>query len=139
MRSPTVGVVLTSARAIAAACLCAMLAACGPSSGSAARGEWREPDDAAEDSAADALAPGAGVVAERHGWVDLNGADCRPIGDSSFISQLCFIRPTAQVVATLRGKHYLLCNMSQGQFFDWLAAPSKGSYFNEEVKGRHDC
>lgn len=27
----------------------------------------------------------------------------------------------------------------QGQFFDWLAASSKGQYFNEEVKGRHDC
>jgi hypothetical protein len=79
------------------------------------------------------------VKVEHVGIIDISGADCRRVTDSSFITRLCFFRSRGEVLATLNGKNYLYCMVSQAQFREWVSATSKGAYFNQEIKGRHDC
>ena len=58
---------------------------------------------------------------------------------SSFVHRICYDDAAAQVVVRLNGTYYAYCRMDEGTVAAWLAAESKGRFYNQFVKGRFSC
>lgn len=63
-------------------------------------------------------------------------AECKT-PHSSWITQLCYNSGT--VTATMSGREYTFCGMSQSVFDSWVRASSAGTYYNTNIKGRYQC
>jgi hypothetical protein len=77
------------------------------------------------------------------GLVDLNTYVCTDT-ISSFVNRICFDEAKARVVVLLRDTYYAYCDVDPGTVAGWIAAESKGRFYNQNVKsdavdGRFAC
>lgn len=75
--------------------------------------------------------------------VDLENYECVETV-SSFVHRICFDEATARVVVRLRNTYYAYCRLDAEMVAEWLAAESKGRFYNQTIKsnaanGRFDC
>jgi KTSC domain len=78
------------------------------------------------------------VDVKYRGTVDLKTSECRATPRSSLIQRVCYDRPRRCMVINLTGTHYHYCELPLATFEAFMAAPSMGRYFNQNVKG-YDC
>lgn len=64
--------------------------------------------------------------------------DCFPV-NSSFIEKACYSSETQRLELILNGRSYNYCGVSKATFDSFLSASSKGSYYNQYIKGRFRC
>lgn len=64
-----------------------------------------------------------------------------PFVTSTAISQIEYDPSSQQMFVTFRdsGRTYTFCRVPQHVYESFLAAPSKGEFFNDHVKDRYDC
>lgn len=77
------------------------------------------------------------------GSVDLADYECAETV-SSFVHRICFDEENAHVVVRLRDTYYEYCRLDAETVAEWLAADSKGRYYNQNIRsdatsGRFDC
>jgi hypothetical protein len=58
---------------------------------------------------------------------------------SSFVHRICYDARSERVLARLNAKDYPYCGVPSSVVKAWLAASSKGAFFNDYVKGRYPC
>jgi hypothetical protein len=78
------------------------------------------------------------------GPLDLKTFDCRDISRSSFIQRVCYDRAQSFMAISLRGVYYPYCELPQAAFDHFMAAPSMGQFYNQNIKGSgldgpYDC
>ena len=76
------------------------------------------------------------VPVKHRGDRSLSSYQCYSI-QSSFIRQLCYRDDS--VLASLSSTWYEYCGMSSRTFQEWLSAPSKGRYYNTNIKYQYSC
>ncbi len=77
------------------------------------------------------------------GDVDLASYECTDTV-SSFVNRVCYDQASSHVVVLLKATYYAYCNVDPGTVEQWLAADSKGRFYNQEIKdnatgGRFSC
>lgn len=78
------------------------------------------------------------VSVKYRGSVELAKFSCRGT-DSSLVHRICYRANRQYLIAQVGGEYYHYCRMPQVVVNKWLAAPSLGSFYNAQVKGRYDC
>ena len=59
--------------------------------------------------------------------------------ESSWISDVLYNRPKSLLTVVMnRGKAYMVMGISRHMFDRWKAAPSKGKFWHEHIKGRYN-
>ena len=58
---------------------------------------------------------------------------------SSFIGNVRYDNDSQEMKIILCGKEYDFCTVPRRQFDGFEGATSKGKFFNDEIKGHHDC
>jgi hypothetical protein len=79
------------------------------------------------------------VIVKYRGPVDLSHFDCQDVSRSSVVKRLCYDPKEKYVVVNLTGTYYHYCEVSADTVTAWRRAPSMGSFYNAEIKGRFDC
>lgn len=67
------------------------------------------------------------------GDVDLASYECTDTV-SSFVNRVCYDQAAGHVVVLLKATYYAYCNVDPGTVEQWLAADSKGRFYNQEIK-----
>jgi len=78
------------------------------------------------------------VFVKYRGPVSLDGFRCAT-PESSFVHRICYLAPRQYVVVLLGRTYYHYCRVPTDVVTDWLAADSKGRFYNAVVKGQFDC
>ncbi|MBV7377287.1 KTSC domain-containing protein [Maritimibacter sp. DP4N28-5] len=89
------------------------------------------------------LAHAETVSVKYWGDVDLASYHCEETA-SSFVHRVCFDADANHVVVLLRSTYYAYCGVDDDVVRAWLGAPSKGRFYNSEIKsssvnGRYAC
>jgi hypothetical protein len=78
------------------------------------------------------------AVKYRDTCVPLEKLDCKtPV--SSFVHQICYDEKNKYAVTLLRDTRYHYCNIPIELVKAWIAAPSVGRFYNEDIKGKFPC
>ncbi|MBK1793533.1 KTSC domain-containing protein [Devosia sp. WQ 349] len=78
------------------------------------------------------------IDVKHYGTVDLTSYDCTATV-SSFVHQVCFDERDGTVVVQLRDTFYAYCDVPAAAVSAWLTANSKGSFYNQNIKGNFGC
>jgi len=78
------------------------------------------------------------VFVKYRGPVSLDGFRCAA-PESSFVHRICYLAPRQYVVVLLGRTYYHYCRVPKDVVTDWLAADSKGRFYNAVIKGQFDC
>lgn len=82
---------------------------------------------------------GQTVAVKNVGQMNLSSFECRLIDDSSFISRVCYEMERDILVIRLNGTYYAYCDIELSDAMQFVAANSKGKYFNANFRGRKEC
>lgn len=74
-----------------------------------------------------------GVNVKYWGTADLSTYDCQNT-QSSFVHRICYDQTAAHVVVLLNQTYYAYCRVDPGTVSAWLAASSKGRFYNQRIK-----
>jgi hypothetical protein len=58
---------------------------------------------------------------------------------SSFVNKVCYQSDARYVVVLLKATYYHYCEVDPLTVDNWLAAESKGRFYNANIRGRFDC
>lgn len=86
-----------------------------------------------------AALPAAAVPVKYLGEVDLGAYSCKETPESSFVRTICWAGREPGVVVNLAGTWYGYCGVPGSIVQAWLRAPSKGGFYNGNIKGRFGC
>jgi hypothetical protein len=75
------------------------------------------------------------VDVKYRGTVDLKPFACTDTPRSSFIQRVCYDKAQSYMLINLNGTFYHYCELSTGTLEAFMAAPSLGKYFNQNIKG----
>ncbi|WP_455476780.1 KTSC domain-containing protein [Bartonella sp. B41] len=78
------------------------------------------------------------VYVKYHGVVDLDNFQCRSTV-SSFVHRICYQLQQNYVVVLLKNTYYHYCRVPSYVVENWLFSPSKGRFYNRNIKGNFDC
>lgn len=73
------------------------------------------------------------VAVKYWGEADLSAYDCTDT-ESSFVHRVCYDAGEAHIVVMLRDTFYAYCNVDNETVAAWLAASSKGRFYNQQIK-----
>ena len=84
------------------------------------------------------------VDVKYRGIVDLKPFVCTDITRSSFIQRVCYDKAQSYMLIDLRGTYYHYCELPAAILEAFMAAPSMGQFFNQNIKGSgsdgpYDC
>ncbi|MCC8956129.1 KTSC domain-containing protein [Bradyrhizobium sp. Pear77] len=84
------------------------------------------------------------VDVKYRGAVDLKPFACTDITRSSFIQRVCYDKAQSYMLINLRGTYYHYCELPPAVLDAFLAAPSMGQFYNQNIKGTgsdgpYDC
>ncbi|MGY4160207.1 MULTISPECIES: KTSC domain-containing protein [unclassified Bradyrhizobium] len=84
------------------------------------------------------------VDVKYRGAVDLKPFACTDIARSSFIQRVCYDKAQSYMLINLRGTYYHYCELPPAVLDAFLAAPSMGQFYNQNIKGTgadgpYDC
>jgi hypothetical protein len=84
------------------------------------------------------------VNVKYRGIVDLEPFACTDTPRSSFIQRVCYDKAQSYMLINLRGTYYHYCELPPATFEEFLAAPSMGQFYNQNIKssgsdGPFDC
>jgi|ERR1039458_7573548 hypothetical protein len=79
------------------------------------------------------------VIVKYRGPVELSHFDCQYVSRSSVVKRLCYDSHERYVVVNLTGTYYHYCEVPPTTVTAWKQAPSMGTFYNSEIKGRFDC
>jgi hypothetical protein len=79
------------------------------------------------------------VIVKYRGPVDLARFECQTVTRSSLVKRLCYDVKEHYVIVNLTGTYYHYCEVPSSTVDAWKRAPSMGTFYNAEVKGRFDC
>jgi hypothetical protein len=79
-----------------------------------------------------------------HGAVDLETFECRDITRSSLIQRVCYDHAQHTLIVGIKSRYDQYCDLPQPTFDGFMAAPSMGQFFNQNIGGsgtsrRYDC
>jgi hypothetical protein len=69
------------------------------------------------------------------GIVDLSSFTCTDTPRSSFIQRVCYDEAQTYMLISLRGTYYHYCELPAATFDAFMAAPSMGRFYNQNIKG----
>ena len=78
------------------------------------------------------------VYVQYRGTVSLDNFDCEKTR-SSFVNRICYQQQNNYVLVSLSGTYYQYCRVPYSTVNRWLNSPSKGSFYNSNIKGGFDC
>jgi hypothetical protein len=84
------------------------------------------------------LAASAGaetVNVKYRGPVDLKPFACTDTPRSSFIQRVCYDKAQSYMLINLRGTYYHYCELPPAMLDQFMAAPSMGQFYNQNIKG----
>lgn len=58
---------------------------------------------------------------------------------SSFVHRICYQPDARYLLVLLKSTYYHYCNVDRDTVAEWLAANSKGRFYNTHVKGHFSC
>ena len=78
------------------------------------------------------------------GPVPLDSFECPAIKNSSLVKRICFDDNKRYAVVSLKGAYYHYCGIGQNVIAEWVASPSLGRFYNQNIKvasngGLYDC
>ena len=80
------------------------------------------------------------VEVKYRGPVPLDSFTCPALKPSSFVNRICYDAAERYLIVQLKQTYYHYCELPQAVFEGWVAAPSLGRFYNQEVKGGvFDC
>ena len=79
------------------------------------------------------------VPVKSMGDVDVSAFTCTATPESSLVRSICYGKGHPNVVVSLKGTWYGYCGVPNAVVQGWLAAQSKGKFYNAKVKGLYDC
>ena len=78
------------------------------------------------------------VDVKYRGLVDLDRFACNETA-SSFVNRICYQEAESYLIVLLRATYYHHCGVPTEIVDGWRRAPSKGRFYNANVKGKYDC
>jgi hypothetical protein len=75
------------------------------------------------------------VDVKYRGAVDLNSFACTDTPRSNFIQRVCYDKAQSYLLINLRGIYYHYCELPPATFDAFVAAPSMGQFYNQNIKG----
>jgi KTSC domain len=75
------------------------------------------------------------VNVKYRGIVDLKPFACTDITRSSFIQRVCYDKTQSYMLIDLRGVYYHYCGLPAAILEAFMAAPSMGQFYNQNIKG----
>jgi hypothetical protein len=75
------------------------------------------------------------VNVKYRGVVDLKPFTCAVTPRSSFIQRVCYDKAQSYMLIDLRGTYYHYCELPAVTFDAFMAAPSMGQFYNQNIKG----
>ena len=72
------------------------------------------------------------------GAVDLAPFECRDITRSSLIQRVCYDQARRYLVVAIRGSYDFYCELPPQTYDGFMAAPSMGQFFKENIRPRGD-
>ncbi len=75
------------------------------------------------------------VDVKYRGIVDLMPFACTDTPRSSFVQRVCYDKAQSYMLINLRGTYYHYCELSGATFDAFMAAPSLGQFYNQNIKG----
>jgi hypothetical protein len=81
------------------------------------------------------LAHAESVYVKYRGDVDLRPFRCSDISRSSFVNRVCYDQRNQYMLISLNGTFYHYCELSPTTFDAFMAAPSMGQFYNQNIKG----
>ena len=75
-------------------------------------------------------------------FINVGDYNCTQTPESSFIDFVCISKSDYEqpnVIASLNTRVYGFCHVPKHVYYAWLSAPSKGEFFNENIKNRFNC
>jgi hypothetical protein len=75
------------------------------------------------------------VDVKYRGAVDLKPFVCADTPRSSFIQRVCYDKSQSYMLINLRGTYYHYCELPPATFDTFMAAPSMGQFYNQQIKG----
>jgi hypothetical protein len=79
------------------------------------------------------------VLVKYRGPVDLGRFACESIHRSSLVQGVCYRSDASYLIVNLNGSYYHYCRVDSSIVRQFLAAPSMGRFFNQNIKGNFDC
>ena len=75
------------------------------------------------------------VDVKYRGMVELKPFVCTDITRSSFIQRVCYDKAQSYMLIDLRGTYYHYCELPAAILEAFMAAPSMGQFYNQNIKG----
>jgi hypothetical protein len=75
------------------------------------------------------------VDVKYRGSVDLTSFACTDTPRSSFIQRVCYDKAQSYMLINLRGTYYHHCELPSVTFDTFMAAPSLGQFYNQNIRG----
>jgi hypothetical protein len=75
------------------------------------------------------------VDVKYRGAIDLKPFACTDTPRSSFIQRVCYDKAQSYMLISLRGTYYHYCELPASTFDSFVAAPSMGQFYNQNIKG----
>lgn len=75
------------------------------------------------------------VAVKYRGVIDLKPFACTDTPRSSFIQRVCYDKVQNYMLINLRGTYYHYCELPPATLEAFLAAPSMGQFYNQNIKG----
>jgi hypothetical protein len=75
------------------------------------------------------------VDVKYRGTVDLKPFACTDTPRSSFVQRVCYDKAQSYMLIDLRGIYYHYCELPAATFNAFVAAPSMGQFYNQNIKG----
>ncbi|RXG88731.1 KTSC domain-containing protein [Bradyrhizobium zhanjiangense] len=75
------------------------------------------------------------VNVKYRGTIDISSFACTETPRSSFINRVCYDKTQSYMLVSLRGVYHHYCELPSSTFDAFLAAPSMGTFYNQNIKG----
>jgi hypothetical protein len=75
------------------------------------------------------------VDVKYRGIVDLKTFACSEVARSSFIRRVCYDRANQYMLIKLNETYYHYCELPPATLDQFMAAPSMGQFYNQNIKG----
>jgi hypothetical protein len=78
------------------------------------------------------------VCVKYHKCLDVDQFKCQTITRSSFINRVCYLEAKRYMIIKLKETYYHYCSVTPEAVTEFLAAPSMGRYYNDNLRSKLD-
>ena len=78
------------------------------------------------------------VCVKYHKCLDVDKFKCETITRSSFVNRVCYLAAKQYMIIKLKETYYHHCSVPPETVTEFLAAPSMGRYYNENIRSKRD-